>query len=340
MATLRIAAFFLALLFGPTLHAQDPKLSFAEAYALSDDRGKLVDTLLAGSESWYEYSCREKQAHGEFGAVTPLLAAWTKRYGRTPAVIEAENRQALLSFAAEPKATFEFLRQRLQLRFEDQPDSQGEIGKLATRLDPALITREAWSARALRSRANSLDDFSDSALFWLAQSELDNESLRTLLTRLRRSDVPGLPALIVRELALPNSRGFGALSVHAALRLEQLEACARLQPQLFKEPKFVAAWIARLTPDADSPWLHDDAARRSVLTELWEFAAKLPAVHNSLKAHVLYHLLAFELAQGAVNEQRFLEYLKLPRLDAHVLREYRDRFERECRRVRNVRPAL
>ena len=326
MARLRLAALFLPLL-APALRAQDPQLDLAEAYALADDREQVVRTLLAGSEEAYVYTIRELQDHGELAAVEPLLAAWIHRHGRTPGVIEAENRQALLSFARAPQATFAFLRQRLGLAFDDAPDSAGAPGDLPTRLDPALLARAAWSQRARSEHVGSLDGFRDSALFWLSQGTLDDGTLHELLARLERPDLPGLPALIVRDLALKTSRPFGALNIHDLLRLEQLEECARLQPELFREPAFVAAWLARLAPDADAAWLHDPEERRDYLVRLWDFGRRLPAAGNSLKAHVLYHFLAFDLSQGAPDAERLREYLRLPRSGGHAVAAYHDRFQ-------------
>jgi len=327
MAGLCSLALVLAPLLATAAHAQDRKLEFAEAYALSEDRGKLLVTLLEGSPEWYEYSCRELQARGDFAAVPALLDAWIRRHGRGSAVKKIENRQALLSFAVDPKPSFAFLRQRLGVRFDDQLDAIGVRADLPTRLDAALISREAWSQRARAAHPNSLDGFTDSALFWLAQTELDERSLHALLKRLRRPDLPGLPELLTRELPPALQLEFGSLPIHSALRLGELEQCARLRPQLLNEPEFVAAWVARLVPGADSTYLHDPVELRQVLARVWDFAKPLPPVHNSLKAHVLYHLLALDLQQGAIDEPRFIEYLRLPRKTRHMPAEYRARFQ-------------
>ncbi len=318
----------------PAASVQDPSLSFAEEYALSSDRGAVVAGLLAGSENWYRYSCRERQAAGDFDAAARLLAAWTERYGRTPGVIEAENRQTLLSFERDPRATFELLRTRLGLRFDHQREGGVERGALPTRLDPALITRAAWSARALVRHPNSLEGFRDPALFWLAGTELAAGRLHELLARLVRPDVPDLPALIVRDLGAGRSAGFGSLPIHELLRLEHLEECARLQPSLRDEPKFVAAWLERLRPDADSSWLRDPEERAGQLARLWAFAQRLPPVHNSLKAHVLFHYLQHDLTRGAPSQERFLAYLRLPN-PRRIARDHPPR----CQRDEQVDPA-
>jgi hypothetical protein len=337
MLRLRTAALaflpFLASALEPHLHAQDARLELAEAYALAEDRAAFVATLLPGSEEAFELGCREAQARGDFDAVPPLLAAWSARHGRTPAVIEAENRQALLTFGRDPGATFAFLRERLGLRFDERGEAQAENADMPTRLDPALLTRAAWSARARAAHPGSLSGFQPSALAWLAETELDDRLLRELLDRLERPDLPGLPALVARELAAPMSPGFGKLGIHGKLLLEPLEELARLRPPLLQEPEFVAAWLRRLAPGADSGWRHDPPSHdpgelEAYLERLWAFARGLPPVHNSLKAHVLYHRLALDLTRGAPDRERLDAYLRLPRRGPHVVPAYRDGFER------------
>ena len=46
--------------------------------------------------------------------------------------------------------------------------------------------------------------------------------------------------------------------------------------------------------------------------------SRLAPVHNALKAHVLYHRLAFDRAQGIHDKERFLAYLQLPRRQPYM----------------------
>ena len=57
----------------------------------------------------------------------------------------------------------------------------------------------------------------------LAAAELNVTELRALLNRLDRPDLPGLPALVTRELADRKSRGFGSLRMHRRLLRSQLD---------------------------------------------------------------------------------------------------------------------
>ncbi|NIL98959.1 MAG: hypothetical protein GTO62_18065, partial [Planctomycetales bacterium] len=63
------------------------------------------------------------------------------------------------------------------------------------------------------------------------------------------------------------------------------------------------------------------------LDRLWSFVSRLDPVHNSLKAHVLYHRLVHDRAQDIYNADRFLAYLRLPRPLAYVEPRYLQREE-------------
>src|SRR5262249_45545487 len=65
-------------------------------------------------------------------------------------------------------------------------------------------------------------------------------------------------------------------------------------------------------------WRHDPALTRAYLDRLQGFVGRLAAAHNALKAHVLYHRLAFDRAQGVHDRDLFLAYLQLPRRQPHM----------------------
>lgn len=291
-------------------------LEFLERYALADDRQKALDLLIPGTEEHYFFRCRLLQDTGAFDQVPEVLGAWIQRHGRTAGVVEIENRQALLTFDRDPAATYAFLQQRLDLRFDHQRHVPGARPDLPTALDPAAIAPATLTARALAEHPGTVDGFHDRALRWLVQTELDDDRLMSLLGRLERPDVPGLPALVVRNLGHRQSRGFGSLGIHGRLLLDQLDECARLRPALRNEPAWVEVYLRRLRPGADVDWPNDAAARLAYLERLQAFAASLLPAHNSLKAHVLFHRLRHDLSQGTLDRGRLLEYLRLPRTGA------------------------
>src|SRR5690606_5630564 len=157
-------------------------------------------------------------------------------------------------------------------------------------------------------------------------TDLDDKQLHSLLRRLQRPDVPNLPALIVRDLALRESRGFGSLAIHNVLRREQLDACLELRRELLQDGNFVQAYLTRMQPDADTAWLEDEETRAQHLSNLWNFARGLSPSFNSLKAHILFHWLQHDLATGGPDKQRFLSYIRLPRRTGYTSQAHLQRF--------------
>ncbi len=294
------------------LAAQGPPLSTAEAFALADDRAKVVASLVPGTDDWYWWRCLERLGARDFATVRELLPAWIRAYGKNARTTEIETRVALMSFADDPARTFTFLRERLDLTFDQTPVVPGATADLPTRLDPALLDPATLTRRALQERPGTVDGFDDGALPALAQGALDADTLHSLVERLDRPDVPNLPALVVRDLDHPQSGGFGSNRVHRELRLAQLEECARLRPALLREPKFVEAMLTRLAP-AEPGWQDDPRRRGAQLQRLLTFADRLGPSFGSLAAHVHVHWLRHGLSQGSPDRDRFLAYLRLPR---------------------------
>ncbi|MBK8976064.1 MAG: hypothetical protein IPM29_09065 [Planctomycetes bacterium] len=315
---LAVTCAFVALLAAP-VRAQGRPVGFAETFALAGDRGATLQRLVPGTEEHFLYACLLAQHERRFGDVPPLLRAWIERYGRTAGAIEIENRQALLTYERDPEATFAFLRERLALTFDQQRQLPGADPELPTRLDAALLAPGALARRALERHPGTVDGFGPGGLWdFAAAGQVDDALLTPLLAALDRVDVPNLPALVARQLALRGAGGFGTLAIHRQLLREQLEELARLRPQLLTEAAFVETWLRRLQPGADVDWRRDPAAREAYLTELEAFVARLAPVHDALKVHVLHHRLAHDLAQGLTDRDRLLAYLRLPRDRSYV----------------------
>lgn len=318
----------LAALLAPTLVARQTDLDFAERFALATDRRAVLRELIPGSEEAYYYECLERQHAGAFGEVPALLERWITRHGRDARVAEIENRQALLTFDQDAGATFDFLRRRLDVRFDAQRELPGASPDLPTRLDPGLISRAAFTVHALLEHPESVDGVRASGLPSLLSAELDDALLMSLLQRLDRPDVQNLPAQIVRNLDDDLSRGFGSLPIHDLLLLEQLDECAQLRPSLLGEWRFVAAWLRRLRPAADGDWRQHAELEAAYLDRLEAFCNRLTPAFNSLKAHVLGNRLRHDLAHGRVDRQRLGAFLRLPCKAAYVNAEWLERRDR------------
>jgi len=315
------------------LTAQGIPVGFEETYALAKDRAAVVSELIPGTADWYYYHCRERLDARDFETVRKVLPTWIKRHGRTHRVIEIENREALLSYGANQERTYDFLRQRLGLRFQHERVVPGARSDLPTRLDPALLSPSTMTSRALNLHPGTVDGFTDRALARLCANDLDDKQLHSLLRRLKRPDVPNLSALVVRDLSRRESRGFGSLDIHKQLRREQLDQCLELRPSLLQDARFVSAYLTRMQPDADTAWYDDAELREQHLRRLWTFARNLSPSFNSLKAHVLYHWLRHDLMQGAPDKERFLAYIRLPRRSGHPSRQHLERFQKRAEHV-------
>lgn len=302
------------------------EVGFVEDFALARDRAEPLKQLIPGTEDYYYYHCLHFQNTEQFDKVDELLGNWVKRHGYTARVKEIRNRQALLTYAANPAKTLDFLRQELNLRFDHKREVIGERPNLPTALDQQLIERQRLTQQAMQ-RYKNLDGFEDSALEWLAASELDADRRRNLLQRLQRPDLAGLPKLVVDDLNYKYSGGFGSFPIHRQLLLSQLDECLKLKPDLLNQTNFVNTYLAKLRPREGVDWQNDDAEHEAYLDRLWGFVSRLAPVHNSLKANVLYRRLMFDRTQGVYDKDRFMQYIKLPRNVPYIAAEFMKREE-------------
>jgi hypothetical protein len=293
---------------------------FLEDFALGADRPAALARLVPGTEDYYYYHCLNHQNAGQWDKAEALLAPWAERFGNTPRLEQMRNRQALLLYAKEPAKSLDFLKWRLNLRFDHERQAPDRNPGHPTKLDEGLLARAALTKAAMEKHKN-LDGFADPALEFLAGQNLDAERRRDLLRRIRRPDCPKLVDLVLADLSAPRSEGFGSLEIHKQLLLAQLEECARRSPELLNNAAFLNAWLARLQP-AGSAWRHDPKEREAYLDRLWTLAGRLGPAHNSLKSLVLYHRLEHDCSLGVYDKARFMEYLRLPRNAKYVNQEY------------------
>ncbi len=289
------------------------EISFLEEFSLAPDRSVPLATLIPGTESHFYFNCLHLQNQKKYTEVDAVLKQWLlKTKSPTALYREIENRQVLLRYGQSPIPTLAFLRNRLRPNLNHQQKNPAAQAQLPTSLDPRLISRNAFTARSL-SPNSSLDAFENSALQWLARRKLTIAQRRSLLSRLTRPDLAGLPRQIVDDLAATGSRGFGTLGIHRQLLLAQLDECLEFQPALLNQSNFVTTYLSKLQPDDDTDWRNDPAAEADYLDRLWNFVRRLEPAHNSLKAHVLAQQLRLDHNRGVHDRQTFLAYIKLPR---------------------------
>ncbi|MGY8771468.1 MAG: hypothetical protein ACKVH8_23895, partial [Pirellulales bacterium] len=166
------------------------EIDFIESFSLSKDRTVPLKQLIPGTEDYYYYHCLHYQNTEQFDKVDSMLKDWIKRYRYTARVNEIRNRQALLTYSKDPKASLEFIRQQLGLNFNHQRIVLDRKPNLPTELNQALISRKTHSERALRRYTNNLQGFEDRSLDWVIATPLNAEQRRDLLKRLVRPDYP------------------------------------------------------------------------------------------------------------------------------------------------------
>lgn len=282
-----------------------------EEFVRSTDREVVLKKLVPGTQQYYYLHALHYQNTNQMDKVDETLKVWEKRFNNQSSQWkQIKNRQMLLKYSDDPKATLKYLEEKLNLNFNHQREVPTAQRKLPTKLDPKLIDQDALLKKALSN--SNLGKISDQGLRLLAGTKLNKQQRRDLLKRLDRPDFPGLVGLIVSELKEKGSVGFGKLAVHRQLTLEQLDELAAALPKVGAETDYVNIYMSKLRPSEDVNWVADRKERREYLDRLRAFTAKLPAKFNSLKANVLFQILQLNLKEEKFDKKLFMAYLKLP----------------------------
>ncbi len=320
-ATHALAGGILAMLMAAvvlTPSTQGGDIGYVEDFALAKDRSAALRQLIPGTEDYYYYNALHLLNTEQYDKIPELTKLWHERFNQTARLNEIQTRYALLTYDRDPKKSLEYFRNKLGLHFAHQKETVGAAASLPTTLDQKLIARATLKTRWFAQQPTSLDQFEDSALDWLATEEHNWERRRHLLSRLQRPDLANLPALIVEDMKQPHPQDFGAYPVHFQMTRAQLDELLKLRPDLLNHSNYVRAYVMKLHPGADDDWKRDRTLTKAYLERLQAFAERLAPVHNAFKAHVLYHRLAFDRAQGNYDKARFIEYLKLPRRQGYM----------------------
>ncbi|HRQ88375.1 MAG TPA: hypothetical protein PLA50_06235, partial [Bacteroidia bacterium] len=318
-------AHLLSLMLVPLSFTQvraDGEIGFIERFALAEDRAAVLAELIPGTEDFYYFSSLHAQHEGRLADADGFLEPWRKRFGETPRFLEIRNRQALLKYGQAPEETIGYLKHHLALSFEHQQERLDAKPDFPTRLDPALVSRDAFLKKALSQ--GTLSGVSDAGLDALLRNppELTPAQWRELLSRLRLPDHDRLVALIAADLGSRESQGFGEFEIHSRLTLAQLDELAGLVPDLAKHPRFVEARLLRLQPGADESIARNPEAERAWPDRVWEYVKTLPPAYGTLQAGVLHRRLDLARKRGEYPEEDFLAYLRLPRSVPYVRASY------------------
>lgn len=290
--------------------AQD--ISLVEDFALADDREKVLAQLVPGTEDYYYFHCLHYQNTEQLEKVDQMLKTWIRQRGETGRAIEIQNRQALLKYESDPKASLEYIKRRLGLHFNHQRQIPQAERNLASSLDQKQISITTLLPKAL-SRHSNTDGVESSGLELLFDRKLNKNQLRHLLQRITIPDHPKLVELIATDLRARDASPFGSYTIHRNLTLDQLSELLELKPDLLNQQSFVDIKLSKLRPNNDVNWDTDTREYRAYLDRLASFVKELGPNQNSLKASVLYRILELNYREGSWDKELFIEYLRLPR---------------------------
>ncbi|HEY1547105.1 MAG TPA: hypothetical protein VGG28_04770, partial [Kofleriaceae bacterium] len=282
-------------------------LEILEALALGD-RSRALAQLLPGSEDHDYYRCVHAQHAGAFDDAEAILTAWPERHGSSTRLETLRTRQLLYRLGDGNRVAAEQIRDRFGVSHWHEAEAPETDPRRPTQLVAFQPERLLADGAA---HSPDLAQVSDEGLYELLGTPLDKARRSALLARIQHTADPNLVELVIADLR-ENRTQFGALRAHGELTLEQLQRIA-----LPTHREWVHAVVRRMQPTSGIDLATDVQAREHYLVELWQFLRELPPANNSLKAHVLWHLLDTQLRRDAdVDATLFAAYLALPRREA------------------------
>ena len=237
------------------------EIGFSERFALSENREAALAELIPGTDSYFYYHCLHCQTVGKIAEARGHLDSWITRVGLNEQTQRMQTRQFLLEYRTNPQSTFDHLRSNFGINIDHPAPRKDEAAELETKLDPNILN---WNT-ILKSHANNPSALENVALAHVIASLNEPNNLRNWLQRIDRVDAPGLVDVIVRELNMPDSRGFGWAPIHQRLTTPQLLELQKQLPKLIESNAFVQARLRRIRPDDDSS-LEDRVVLRNHLT--------------------------------------------------------------------------
>ena len=317
----------LVLLSGWTRASEAESLAFKEAFAWGD-REKALAMLVPNTEDFYYFTALHHQLSGDEAAFEATMMDWVQ-FSRpqipSARFLEMARRQALMHFERRPEDVWRMIRRELNLNFHHRPRDEERESSHPSRIREDVYGLDAFVREARTGRFEN--NFTEDGQEILLRQDLSPEQRRVALSRLRRPDVAGVVERIVEDLRFRDSQGFGQHAVHGLLTRAQLEDLGRRMPELLRNRGYVEARLARM-PAPETDLSRDHEAAVAHFREVWAFVKDLEAMHNSLKASVLYRLLDHQRHLGVYDEGLFRAYLDLPRQVSYLPEERQAEWQR------------
>lgn len=238
-----------------------------------------------------------------------------------------EARRMLTDYDRDPKAALAEMIREMDMDFDDtRPDSAAEEKALPTSLDPQLITPDAFrKAAELRQPETSYTLFSQKLLHVEMDGleEFPEEKIRWFIGNFKLTQHPKYAALLTKGLSLKTPVQLASIGLDP-LSLAQMDELRKAVPAVLSNEGFNAAYLAKLKPATPKILERDPAAHAAFLAKCRDYIITLPPANNDLKAHVLYHHLRLQQAQGNHPKPDLLAYLKLPRRNHTLIRPMKE----------------
>lgn len=313
----------ISLLLALPLAAAD--LDFKEAFADPATREVALARLVPKTRDWFFHHALHHQLAGRANEFRQTLADWKAAAAVKNSGISLdgyqtlETRELLLRYEADPQKSIDALVRLLDLKFDDsRPDAQADQ-KLPDRLDPALVSADAFEkAAASRSDNKAYRGYSQARL--LAELDrpdsFDEEKVRHFIQTLERADHPGIVPLILKALDPAITQPPlhpGSIKPLARLSRPQLDDLLAARPDLALYESFATRYLETLRPGSETDFALDLPAHAAHLAACRELVVTRKLGDPSLAGHVLFHHLRLQRELGQFPLDDFLAYLALPR---------------------------
>ncbi len=307
------------------LHAQSPDpIGFIEEWVLSSDREATLSKLVPGTDDYFFYHSLHYQQTRQKKKFDTTMKVWemslkNKTVHDYPLFEVMKNRQIILDYERDPKKCIDELIHMLDLHLDHKRPIPPEDAKIPSTLDPALISTDAFLKEAAKE-----GKIYESFRGYLIPLELkhaksfDRAKRLWFLKNIKRADFPGVTQLILAELKEKKHDSFSRIPGTQHLTLDQLIKLEKQHPALRNDASFITARLIRMRPGDASFLLHHPDQKLPWLTTSWKYTSQLPPKFNSLKAHILYHLLETHIQNDSYPEDLFLSFLRLPHRSEHL----------------------
>jgi hypothetical protein len=313
----------ISLLLALPLAAAD--LDFKEAFADPATREVALARLVPKTRDWFFHHALHHQLAGRANEFRRTLADWKAAAEAKDSDISRdgyqtlETRELLLRYEADPQKSIDALVRLLDLKFDDsRPDAQADQ-KLPDRLDPALVSANAFEkAAASRSDNKAYRGYSQARL--LAELDrpdsFDDAKIRYFIEHLQRADHPGIVPLILKSLDPKITEPPlhpGSIKLLPLLTRPQLDEILAARPDLAPYESFAVRYLETLRPGSETDFALDLPAHAAHLAACRELVVTRKLGDPSLAGHVLFHHLRLQRELGQFPLDDFLAYLALPR---------------------------